>query len=88
MTRAEFIALSASMMILTALGIDIMLPAFGDVRRAFHLSPDSTETSLIIASFFLGQVAQLGFGAVSDSWGRLAIPVSYTHLTLPTILRV
>jgi len=73
MTRAEFIALSASMMILTALGIDIMLPAFGEVRRAFHLSPDSTETSLIIASFFLGQVAQLGFGAVSDSWGRLAI---------------
>jgi MFS transporter, DHA1 family, multidrug resistance protein len=73
MTRAEFIALSASMMILTALGIDIMLPAFGDVRRAFHLSSDSTETSLIIASFFLGQVAQIGFGAVSDSWGRLAI---------------
>jgi len=61
------------MMILTALGIDIMLPAFGDVRRAFHLSPDSTDTSLIIASFFLGQVAQIGFGTVSDSWGRLAI---------------
>jgi MFS transporter, DHA1 family, multidrug resistance protein len=73
MTRAEFIALSASMMILTALGIDIMLPAFGDVRRAFHLSPDSTETSLIIAAFFLGQVAQIVFGTVSDSWGRLAI---------------
>lgn len=73
MTRAEFIALSACMMILTALGIDIMLPAFGDVRRAFHLSPDSTATSLIIAAFFLGQVAQIGFGTVSDSWGRLAI---------------
>jgi MFS transporter, DHA1 family, multidrug resistance protein len=73
MNRAEFIALSASMMILTALGIDIMLPAFGDVRRAFHLSPDSTATSLIIASFFLGQVAQIVFGTVSDSWGRLAI---------------
>jgi MFS transporter, DHA1 family, multidrug resistance protein len=73
MKRAEFIALSAGMMILTALGIDIMLPAFGDVRREFHLSPDSTETSLIIAAFFLGQVAQLGFGVVSDSWGRLSI---------------
>jgi MFS transporter, DHA1 family, multidrug resistance protein len=73
MKRAEFIALSASMMILTALGIDIMLPAFGDIRRAFHLSADSTETSLIIASFFLGQVAQIVFGTVSDSWGRLAI---------------
>jgi DHA1 family bicyclomycin/chloramphenicol resistance-like MFS transporter len=73
MTRTEFIALSASMMILTALGIDIMLPTFGDVRREFHLSPDSTETSLIIAAFFLGQVAQIVFGTVSDSWGRLAI---------------
>jgi DHA1 family bicyclomycin/chloramphenicol resistance-like MFS transporter len=73
MKRAEFIALAASMMILTALGIDIMLPAFGDVRREFRLSSDSTETSLIIAAFFLGQVAQIGFGTVSDSWGRLAI---------------
>jgi MFS transporter, DHA1 family, multidrug resistance protein len=73
MKRAEFIALSACMMILTALGIDIMLPAFGDVRRQFHLGPDSTETSLIIAAFFLGQVAQIVFGTVSDSWGRLAI---------------
>jgi DHA1 family bicyclomycin/chloramphenicol resistance-like MFS transporter len=73
MKRAEFIALSACVMILTALGIDIMLPAFAEVRRHFHLRPDSTETSLIIASFFLGQVAQIGFGTVSDSWGRLAI---------------
>jgi DHA1 family bicyclomycin/chloramphenicol resistance-like MFS transporter len=73
MRRAEFIGLSASTMILTALGIDIMLPAFGAVRREFHLSPDSTETSLIIASFFLGQVAQIALGTVSDSWGRLAI---------------
>ena len=73
MGRAEFIALSASVMILTALGIDIMLPAFAEVRRHFHLAPGSTETSFIIAAFFLGQVAQIAFGTVSDSWGRLAI---------------
>ncbi|MEO5823686.1 MAG: multidrug effflux MFS transporter [Vicinamibacteraceae bacterium] len=73
MKRAEFITLSACVMILTALGIDIMLPAFGDVRRHFHLSPGSTQTSLIIAAFFLGQVAQIAFGTVSDSWGRLII---------------
>jgi len=73
MSRTEFIALSASVMILTALGIDIMLPAFAEVRRHFHLAPGSTETSFIIASFFLGQVAQIAFGSLSDSWGRLAI---------------
>jgi MFS transporter, DHA1 family, multidrug resistance protein len=73
MKRGEFIALSASVMILTALGIDIMLPAFADVRRHFGLNPDSTETSFIIAAFFLGQVAQIVFGTVSDSCGRLAI---------------
>jgi DHA1 family bicyclomycin/chloramphenicol resistance-like MFS transporter len=73
MKRAEFITLSASVMILTALGIDIMLPAFAEVRRHFGLSPDSTGTSFIIAAFFLGQVAQIVFGTVSDSCGRLAI---------------
>ncbi|WP_285057841.1 MFS transporter [Pedobacter ginsengisoli] len=73
MKPAEFIALSACTMMLTALGIDIMLPAFAELRAHLGLSPESTETSKIISFFFMGQVAQLIFGALSDRFGRLAI---------------
>jgi MFS transporter, DHA1 family, multidrug resistance protein len=73
MKPAEFIALSASTMMLTALGIDIMLPAFGELRAYFNLRPGSTATSQIILFFFLGQMAQLVFGILSDRYGRLAV---------------
>jgi DHA1 family bicyclomycin/chloramphenicol resistance-like MFS transporter len=73
MKAAEFIALSASTMMLTALGIDIMLPVFGAVREHFGLDPRSTATAQIVFFFFLGQVAQVFFGVLSDRFGRLAI---------------
>ncbi len=73
MKPAEFIALSASSMMLTALGIDIMLPAFSELRHHFGLSPDSTEASKIISFFFMGQIVQIIFGTFSDKFGRLAI---------------
>jgi len=73
MKQGEFIALSACTMILTALGIDIMLPVFAELRRHFGLNPESTATAQIITFFFLGQTAQIIFGAFSDRFGRLAI---------------
>ncbi len=73
MKPAEFIALSACTMTLTALGIDIMLPALGELRQHFGLRPESTAASQIISFFFLGQIAQLIFGVLSDRFGRLAI---------------
>jgi DHA1 family bicyclomycin/chloramphenicol resistance-like MFS transporter len=73
MKSAEFIALSACTMTLTALGIDIMLPAFGELREHFGLNPESTVTAQIIVFFFMGQVAQIIFGTLSDRFGRLPI---------------
>ena len=73
MKTPEFIALSASTMALTALGIDIMLPAFAQVRAEFGLPPSSTETAKIISFFFMGQVAQIIFGVLSDRYGRLSV---------------
>lgn len=73
MKTGEFIALSACTMMLTALGIDIMLPALAGLRQHFGLPADSTETAKIISFFFMGQIAQLVFGALSDRYGRLAI---------------
>lgn len=73
MRTPEFIAFCASSMMLTALGIDIMLPVFGEVREYYHLSAESTATAQIVTFFFLGQIAQLVFGPLSDKYGRLAI---------------
>lgn len=73
MKPAEFIALSACTMMLTALGIDIMLPAFAELRQHFGLSHSSTETAKVISFFFMGQVSQIIFGTLSDRYGRLAI---------------
>lgn len=73
MKPAEFIALSACTMMLTALGIDIMLPAFGGVRQHFGLPPESTAPAQIISFFFMGQIVQIVFGALSDRFGRLPI---------------
>jgi MFS transporter, DHA1 family, multidrug resistance protein len=73
MRQFEFVALSACTMMLTALGIDIMLPAFAELRKHFGLGPESTATAQIISFFFMGQVAQIIFGVLSDRFGRLAI---------------
>lgn len=69
----EFIFLSACTMLLTALGIDIMLPAFGAVRIHFQLGSDSTEAAQIISFFFMGQIGQIIYGTLSDRFGRLPI---------------
>src|SRR4051812_10803096 len=69
----EFIALSACTMTLTALGIDIMLPVFAELRSYFGLSHESTATADIITFFFMGQIAQFIFGVLSDRYGRLPI---------------
>lgn len=73
MKAAEFIGLSACTMMLTALGIDIMLPVFGEIRRYFELPPESTAAAQIIGFFFMGQVAQIVFGILSDRYGRLPV---------------
>jgi len=69
----EFITISACTMALTALGIDVMLPAFSELRKHFGLPHDSTETAKIVSFFFLGQVSQLLFGVLSDRYGRLPV---------------
>lgn len=73
MSQREFIGFSACSMMLTALGIDIMLPVFGEVRNYFSLEEGSPATALIIVFFFLGQTAQIIFGTLSDRYGRLII---------------
>ncbi len=58
-------------MALVALGVDLLLPAFDEIRAAFDLSEDSTGPALLITAYFIGlAVAQLVWGPIADRFGR------------------
>ena len=70
----EFIALLSMVMALSAVGIDLMLPAFDDMRSALGLAPDSNEVARIVTAYFLGMsLAPLPYGALADRFGRLPV---------------
>lgn len=69
----EFIALVTALMAMTALGIDLMLPAFPEIRSAFGMPSDSTRVSWIVTAYFLGMsVGPWLTGPASDRFGRRA----------------
>lgn len=69
--RTEFVLLMATTMSLTALSIDLMLPAFDEMRADFGLAPDSTAMAPTVTLFFVGlAIAQLGYGPLADRFGR------------------
>ena len=56
---------------MAASSIDMMLPAFKDIRAQFGLAPDSNRVAWIVTAFFLGiAVGQLIYGPLSDKYGR------------------
>jgi MFS transporter, DHA1 family, multidrug resistance protein len=68
---AEFTALLALSMALAALGIDLMLPAFPEIREGLGRAPDSTAVAGIVTTYLLGlALGQLVYGPVSDRYGR------------------
>lgn len=67
---AEFIALIATMMALTALSVDIMLPALPDIGAALGTGRPN-DRQLIITFYLLGfSAGQFIFGPISDHFGR------------------
>ena len=71
MGEREFIALMAALSASTALGIDVMLPALGEIRDSFGLAPDSATLSWTVTLYLLGLgCAQLVFGPLADRFGR------------------
>lgn len=74
LSPTQFVAVVAACMGLSALSIDLALPAFSNIRAEFGLSPDSTEVAGLVTMFFLGLAAgQLVFGPMSDRFGRKPI---------------
>ncbi len=61
-------------MALAALGIDLILPAFGAMRRDFGLDVGSTAVAGTVSAYFLGlALAQVVFGPLADRYGRKPI---------------
>lgn len=79
--RREFVAIVAACQAMAASSIDLMLPAFKEIRVDYGLAPDSNQVAWIVTSFFLGiAVGQLVFGPLSDRYGRK--PMLYAGLAL------
>jgi DHA1 family bicyclomycin/chloramphenicol resistance-like MFS transporter len=67
---AEFVAMMAALMALTALSIDVMLPALPQMRAEFGLE-DPNLQQLVITTYVLGfALGQLFHGPLSDGFGR------------------
>lgn len=70
-TGREFIVLVTALMATTALGIDLMLPAFPEIRSQFGMPADSTQVTWIVTAYFLGMaVGPWLYGPLSDRIGR------------------
>ena len=70
MSMSEFIGLVAMMMALTALSIDIMLPALPAIGEALGIA-DANDRQIVIISYMFGFAAgQLVYGRLSDRYGR------------------
>jgi DHA1 family bicyclomycin/chloramphenicol resistance-like MFS transporter len=77
----ELLSLLALTMALTALSIDLMLPAFGEIRSAFDMPEDSSAVAAVVTVFFVGlSVAQVLYGPFADRFGRK--PVLYVGFAL------
>jgi len=72
--RRQFTALLAMIMALGALGIDLMLPVFDEIRGNYALATDSTRVAQIVTTYFLGMaVGQIFYGPFADRFGRKAV---------------
>lgn len=69
----EFIALITALMATGALAIDVMLPAFPDMREEYGMAADSSQVGWVVTAFFLGvAVGPWLYGPASDRFGRRA----------------
>lgn len=67
---AEFVAMMATLMALTALSIDVMLPALPHIRDEFGLT-DPNRMQLVVTAYVGGfALGQVFAGPLSDAFGR------------------
>ena len=65
------VAYLAALSGLSAFGIDVLLPALGDIRDTLGLPADSTRTSLLVTVYLFGLGGgQIFYGPLADRFGR------------------
>lgn len=74
LSRGHLLAMISAIMALTAVAIDLMLPAFDEIRDTFGLRDGSADTGRVVTYFFFGlAVAHLAYGPLTDRFGRKRI---------------
>lgn len=74
----EFVAMTAALMALTAMSIDIMLPALPAIGSALKVASDNDRQLIVIVYMAGFSAGQLFYGPLSDHFGRK--PVLLTGL--------
>ena len=70
----EFIAFAALLTRAIALSIDMLLPAFAELRSTFGMEPTSNLPGLTITCIFVGMAIGMPiYGPLADTFGRLPI---------------
>ena len=70
----EFIAFAALLTSAIALSIDMLLPAFAELRSTFGMEPTSNLPGLTITCIFVGMAIGMPiYGPLADTFGRLPI---------------
>ena len=71
MGEREFVLYMGLLTAMSSLAIDVMLPAFAQMRPVFGLDDDSTRLSLTVTLFLMGAgVGHLFYGPIADAVGR------------------
>ena len=69
-----FVAVLSMCMAVTALGVDTILPAYGDIRESLGLAADATEVTGLITFYLMGNsIGLLPAGLLSDRYGRKTV---------------
>lgn len=69
-----FVAIVSLCMAVTALGVDTILPAYGEIRESLGLAEDATEVTGLITFYLMGNsLGLLPAGLLSDRFGRRAV---------------
>ena len=77
----ELLVMISAIMALMAVGIDMLLPAFDDMRESFGLDESSTQISQVVTVYFVGlAVAQLVWGPLADRYVRK--PILYAGIAI------